>query len=1024
MSVQKNVKAALKEVKQQVTGTKKSKKPKDGESPENLIVDKETSKKDEKEVWKYEGEKNAEDKPHGKGKLYNINTNEYYDGYWSNGKRDGAGTQSFATGEKYEGYFKDGEMHGAGSVTYPNKSTFIGFWENGKRVSGTLNFDNGDVTYKEAWKDDLPGPSGQLEYSDGKKYMGEVGYTITGKYTIKEFKIYRQGYGEMYWMDGNKYLGFWKNDKRKGFGVLVEKMGCKYYGHWSRSKKNGYGVEIMDDGTYYEGTFEKDERKGKGKLCLPNGDVILGEWNGIKVSNATYYTRKFTDVPRPLRAIFLSNVTAVQRTEDKSLFTSVYKWSAFVEKATQSITPDFQQTKIGASFIDEIKAKTGHPPLILLVDRFIEMFEWEFGSLKTPTKKDQITALGNAVDNLNSFISTLSEDFAQKLEMNYQTKKTVVEVLINAIFPKVYHILFPLYNQVHKMNESLLRAKISQLKNCTPALIGVKEKYHLNYEQKLENSASAPPTPAVSPASSINSGSSSGTTVPSTPIQPAQSTTPITQPSPTQQPTQQPQNTQQPSPKRDFIEESHESSEDKFKDHDSKSSSDLIIISKLNLSTNDRATTSKSANSSPRSSTSTPPSQSSSSTLQPSQHSPRQQQTNSFLNSSHEPKTTKGTFKLSAQREVSPAKSAATAAAAQLTSRNIEGDSSSPSPRSEHSHNTTITTDGWSIKPSPRMSEESPSQTEEGDQFDESTSKPKFHFKSSQTGESRANRGVFIPKPKSTFGSQRRVSSMLEIGTRSEGSGESHNTTTTTSNSSYTSFRSNPFMKSSSQSSSDSELNLSSSMSELSLNRSNSQSELSMNAQSASQSESESLATARDTPSSSSLMSSSKYIIPMGAENELKKEEERRLAEEVDEENAKIPYYSVIKTLERLNEAKTPISKLDCLTKGANNILKCVDKFYTDKTQNILMGAEDKFPVLIYALIRADVHNLWSHCYFLQDFVNEHIGDEESKYRASELLDALKYISSLDWKLRDVNNVLVPLKMILSAVAWSVKVSL
>jgi len=99
-----------------------------------------------------------------------------------------------------------------------------------------------------------------------------------------------------------------------------------------------------------------------------------------------------------------------------------------------------------------------------------------------------------------------------------------------------------------------------------------------------------------------------------------------------------------------------------------------------------------------------------------------------------------------------------------------------------------------------------------------------------------------------------------------------------------------------------------------------------------------------------------------------------------------LPYQPVIDALEKLNISKTPIEILNCLTKAASSILSCVDNFHSDKTQNIIMGAEDKFPVLIYALIRANISSLWSICSFLQDFITEHIGDEESKYRASELM--------------------------------------
>jgi len=134
-----------------------------------------------------------------------------------------------------------------------------------------------------------------------------------------------------------------------------------------------------------------------------------------------------------------------------------------------------------------------------------------------------------------------------------------------------------------------------------------------------------------------------------------------------------------------------------------------------------------------------------------------------------------------------------------------------------------------------------------------------------------------------------------------------------------------------------------------------------------------------------------------------------------------LPYQSVIDALEKLNTTKTPVEKLDCLTKAASGILTCVDEFYADKTQHILMGAEDKFPVLIYAIIRANIDDLFSNIAFLQDFITNNIGDEESKYRTSELTDAISYIQSLDWELRDANGVLVPLKMIISSVTWSAK---
>lgn len=76
---------------------------------------------------------------------------------------------------------------------------------------------------------------------------------------------------------------------------------------------------------------------------------------------------------------------------------------------------------------------------------------------------------------------------------------------------------------------------------------------------------------------------------------------------------------------------------------------------------------------------------------------------------------------------------------------------------------------------------------------------------------------------------------------------------------------------------------------------------------------------------------------------------------------------------------------MQCLTAAASAILSCVDEFYSEKKEKILMGAEDKFPVLIYAVIRANQRDLHSQLMFLSDFSHELVGDEEYKYRISEL---------------------------------------
>lgn len=121
----------------------------------------------------------------------------------------------------------------------------------------------------------------------------------------------------MIWADKNRYIGGWKKDARKGFGVFIEVSGEKYYGEWTRGKvsiilfarlmnsmgsfltqRSGFGLQMYSDGTYYEGQHLHDEMRGKGKICVPNGDAIVGEWANNKVSSANFLKGNFDLVPR------------------------------------------------------------------------------------------------------------------------------------------------------------------------------------------------------------------------------------------------------------------------------------------------------------------------------------------------------------------------------------------------------------------------------------------------------------------------------------------------------------------------------------------------------------------------------------------------------------------------------------------------------------------------------------------------------------------------------------------------------
>ena len=61
----------------------------------------------------------------------------------------------------------------------------------------------------------------------------------------------------MYYNNGEKYDGKWKNDKKEGKGIFYYFNGDKYDGEWKDDKKEGKGT------FYYKNGKSCDVRNGK-----------------------------------------------------------------------------------------------------------------------------------------------------------------------------------------------------------------------------------------------------------------------------------------------------------------------------------------------------------------------------------------------------------------------------------------------------------------------------------------------------------------------------------------------------------------------------------------------------------------------------------------------------------------------------------------------------------------------------------------------------------------------------------------
>lgn len=54
------------------------------------------------------------------------------------------------------------------------------------------------------------------------------------------------------------YKGEYKDDERDGYGEMIWTDGSRYIGQWLRGIQHGYGKIIFPDGTVREGYFENN----------------------------------------------------------------------------------------------------------------------------------------------------------------------------------------------------------------------------------------------------------------------------------------------------------------------------------------------------------------------------------------------------------------------------------------------------------------------------------------------------------------------------------------------------------------------------------------------------------------------------------------------------------------------------------------------------------------------------------------------------------------------------------------------
>lgn len=131
------------------------------------------------------------------------------------------------------------------------------------KVNGNFTFSHYYRTKKTGKKDGI----GIIFWSDGSKYEGQFRndmicgngrkLMINGEYYKGQFDHdLPNGYGTYIELHGAKYEGEWKDGKMHGRGTQVFKDGEKtYVGQYYEGKMHGQGTMYFKDGSYYEGDF-------------------------------------------------------------------------------------------------------------------------------------------------------------------------------------------------------------------------------------------------------------------------------------------------------------------------------------------------------------------------------------------------------------------------------------------------------------------------------------------------------------------------------------------------------------------------------------------------------------------------------------------------------------------------------------------------------------------------------------------------------------------------------------------------
>ena len=131
----------------------------------------------------------------------------------------------------------------------------------------------------------------EIKFIYKDKIKNKIIYSIYQGECQKGTQI-RHGRGYFKWGDGEKYIGYWVNNKREGQGINYYSNGNIYRGMFKNGKKEGKGRYEWKNGDIYEGDWKNGVKEGEGMYYCYNGDKYKGLFSNDQIHGQGTYTWK------------------------------------------------------------------------------------------------------------------------------------------------------------------------------------------------------------------------------------------------------------------------------------------------------------------------------------------------------------------------------------------------------------------------------------------------------------------------------------------------------------------------------------------------------------------------------------------------------------------------------------------------------------------------------------------------------------------------------------------------------------